>query len=113
MNKITYIIITSWYPSHKNEEVLKTYLEVLKKYPPSKVPGKLIMPVAVTTTKNGLKTMRVIETKMDDAQEYADASRMIGEMMAEFLNIEGYEYSIRSWSTIGEAMRTIKREAPE
>jgi len=53
------------------------------------------------------------QTKMDDAQEYADASRILGEMMAEFLDIEGYEYSIRNWSTIGEAMRTVKRESPE
>jgi hypothetical protein len=110
---MTYIVISSWYPSHKNDEVVKKYLEVLKKYPPNKVPGKLIIPVAVSTSKKGIKTMRVIETKMDDAQEYADASRMLGDMMAEFLDIEGYEYSIRNWSTIGEAMRTVKRESPE
>ncbi|MFX0002681.1 MAG: hypothetical protein ACFE9C_18750 [Candidatus Hodarchaeota archaeon] len=110
---MTYIVITNWYPSHKSDEVIKKYLEVLKKYPPSKVPGKLIIPVAVTTGKRGIKSMRIIETKMDDAQEYADASKIIGEMMAEFLNIEGFEYSIRNWSSIGEAMRSIKREAPE
>jgi len=110
---MTYIVITCWYPSHKNAEAIKKYLEVLKKYPPSKVPGKLVIPVAVTTSKKGIKTMRIIETKMDDAQEYADASRILGEMMAEFLDIEGYEYSIRNWSTIGEAMRTVKRESPE
>ena len=110
---MTYIVVTSWYPSHKNDEVIKKYLEVLKKYPQSKVPGKLIIPVAVSTKKKGIKTMRIIETKMDDAQAYADASKIVGEMMAEFLNIEGYEYTIRNWSTIGEAMRTINREAPE
>ena len=108
-----YIITSSWYPSHKNDEVVNRYIEVIKKYPPSKLPGKLIVPVAVTTTKNGIKTIRIREIKTDDAQAFADALTMVGEQMTEFLSIEGYEYKTRVWSTIGEAMRSIKREAPE
>ena len=108
-----YIIISSWYPSHKNVEVTNKYIEVIKKYPPSNLPGKLIVPVAVTTTKKGLKSMRIREIKTDDGQSLSDALKILGEMMTEFLNIEGCEYTIRIWETISEAMRNIKRESPE
>ncbi len=108
-----YIVSTSWYPTHKNDETVKIYIEALAKYPPSKMPGKLIVPVAVTTTKKGIKTMRIREIKTDDGQSLSDALKILGEMMTEFLNIEGFEYTIRIWDTISEAMRNIKRESPE
>ena len=108
-----YIVTTSWYPTHKNDEVVKVYLEALAKYPPSKMPGKLIVPVAVTTTKKGLISVRIREIKTDDGQSLSDALRTVGEMMTEFLHIDGFEYTIRLWETISEAMRNIKRESPE
>ena len=108
-----YIVTSSWYPTHKNDEAVKIYIEGLKKYPPSKIPGKLIVPVAVTTTKKGLKSMRIREIKTDDGQMLSDALKTIGEMMTLFLDIEGFEYSIRLWDTISEAMRNIKKESPE
>lgn len=108
-----YIVTSSWYPTHKNDEAVKIYIEGLKKYPPSKIPGKLIVPVAVTTTKKGLKSMRIREIKTDDGQSLSDALKTIGEMMTLFLGIEGFEYSIRIWDTISEAMRNIKKESPE
>ena len=108
-----YIILTMQYPTHKRDEAIKKYIEVLKKYPESKFPGKLIVPVAVTTNKNGLLTMRIREVKTDDAQAFVDALRMTGAQMAEFQEIEGLEYKIRVWETITEAMSIIGREAPE
>ena len=108
-----YIIITSWYPTHKREEVIKKYIAVLKKYPQSKIPGKLIVPVAVATNRNGIVTMRIREVKTDDAQGFSDALTMVGEQMAEFQEIEGFEYKTRIWSTITEAMAAVGREAPE
>jgi hypothetical protein len=108
-----YIIVSSWWPSHKGDEAVNKYLEVLKKYNQSKIPGKLIVPVAVTTTKNGVKTVRIREIKKDDAQGFADALTMTGEQMAEFQEIEGYEYKVRIWSTASEALASIKREGPE
>ena len=108
-----YIVTSSWYPTHKNKEVVKTYIEAIKKYPPSKIPGKLIVPVAVTTTKKGLESMRIREIKTDDGQMLSDALKTIQEMMTEFIDIEGVEYSIRLWETVSEAMRNIKMESPE
>ena len=108
-----YIVMTSWYPTHKREEVIKKYIEVLKKYPQSKIPGKMIVPVAVTTNKNGIVAMRIREVKTGDAQAFADARIMTGQQMAEFQEIEGLEYKIRIWETITEAMSLIGRESPE
>ena len=113
MKIIPYIITSCWYPTHKADEAADKYLEVLKKFPPSNFPGKLVIPVAVTTTKNGIRNIRIIETKTDDGQALSDAMRMVGEMMAEFRNIEGFEYKTRVWSNVGEAMRNLKKESPE
>ena len=88
-------------------------MEVIAKYPPSKMPGKLIVPVAVTTTKKGIQTMRIREIKTDDGQSLSDALKIVREMMTEFLNVEGFEYTIRIWETVSEAMSNIKRESPE
>ncbi|GAH31567.1 unnamed protein product, partial [marine sediment metagenome] len=44
---MVYIVTTCWYPSHKGMEVAKKYIEVFKKFPPNKAPGKAIIPVAV------------------------------------------------------------------
>jgi hypothetical protein len=67
----------------------------------------------VTTTKKGLKTMRIREIKTDDGQNLSDALKVIGEMMTEFLDIEGFEYTVRIWETISEAMRNIKKAINE
>ena len=48
-----YIITTSWYPTHKTQEVAKKYLEMLEKYPPDESLGEGIVPVAVTTNQQG------------------------------------------------------------
>ena len=108
-----YIILTMWYPTHKREEAIKKYIEVLKKYPQSKVPGKMSVPVAVTTNKNGIVAMRIREVKTGEAQAFADALTMTSQQMAEFQVIEGLEYKIRVWDTISEAMANIGRESPE
>jgi len=102
-----------WYPTHKREEAIKKYIEVLKKYPQSKIPGKMIVPVAVTTNKNGIVAMRIREVKTGEAQAFVDALRMTSEQMTEFQEIEGLEYKIRTWDTISEAIANIGRKAPE
>lgn len=109
---MVYIITTAWYPSHKAMEVGKKFLELLKKYPPGSGPGEAIIPVAVTTTKTGIKVMTIREVKDDQAQEFADASTYVGKNMAEYLNIEGFEYKTRNWASVESALETLGLKMP-
>ncbi|MFX0138002.1 MAG: hypothetical protein ACFFDN_30450 [Candidatus Hodarchaeota archaeon] len=107
-----YIVITAWYPSHLGTELGKKYLEVMKKYPPSKNPGKDIIPVMVTTTKKGIKVMSITEYKDDDPQMFADVMNWANINMVEYMNIEGFEYKTRIWGSIQASMELIGLKMP-
>jgi len=110
---MVYIVTTCWYPSHKGKEVANKYLEVFKKFPPSKAPGKAIIPVAVTTDKNGINILTVAEIADDDAQTFSDALNWTSNNMAEYINIEGFEYKTRIWGSIQRSMEILGMKAPE
>ncbi|GAG71361.1 unnamed protein product, partial [marine sediment metagenome] len=76
-------------------EVAKKYIEVFKKFPPNKAPGKAIIPVAVTTDKNGINILTISEVDDDDAQTFQDALNWASDNMVEYINIEGFEYKTR------------------
>ncbi|MFX1445142.1 MAG: hypothetical protein ACFFHV_17140 [Promethearchaeota archaeon] len=108
-----YIVVTAWYPSHLGTELGKKYLEVLKKYPLSKSPGKVIIPVMVTTTKKGIKVMSITEFKDDDPQMHADVLNWANNNMVEYMNIKGFEYKTRLWGSIQASMELIGLKMPE
>ena len=110
---MVYIIVKAWYPTHIGVEIGKKYLEVLKKYPPSKAPGKAIIPVAVSSNKNGIKVMSVTEVADDDAQTFADAYTWVSNSLVEYMNIEGFEYKIRVWGSLQASMEGIGLKLPE
>ena len=105
-----YLVIKSWYPTHLASEVAKRYLEVVQKYPPDNTLGETLVPVAVKTTKKGIKTMSIYEIKEGKLEE---ANTRAGNAMAMFNDIEGYEYSVERWATVSEAMAAIGMQAPE
>ncbi len=109
---MVYIITTAWYPTHLGVELGKRYLEVLKKYPLSKAPGKVIIPVAVTSNKKGIKVISITEVKDDDAQTFADALNWASSNMVEYMNIEGFEYKTRIWGSIQASMELIGLKLP-
>ena len=105
-----YIITTTWYPSEKAVEVTEKFFEVLKKYPPDENIANRIVPAAVTTTQQGIKTMAISEVKEGKLEEALTRS---GNMMAMLMNISAFEYSIDVYSTITEALATIGMKLPE
>ena len=109
---MVYIVTTAWYPSHKAMEVGKRFLELLKKYPPGSGPGESIVPVSVITTKTGIKVMTIREVKDDQAQEFSEALTYVGTNMAEYLDIEGFEYKTRTWASVESAMETLGLKMP-
>nr|MDO8082981.1 hypothetical protein [Candidatus Freyarchaeota archaeon] len=102
-----YIVITSWFPAHKTPEVTKTYLESLEKYPPDEDLSEHVVTAAVTTNKFGIKVMDIYKVKQGKLEEHLTRSSMA---MAMFHSIEGYEYSVRVWLTIEEAMAAVGQQ---
>lgn len=104
-----YIFVYAWYPSHKVPEVVKVYLEMLKKYPADESLGETIMPSAVNTGCEGIKSLAVNKVKEGKLEE---ALTRTGTQMTMFQSVEGFEYSIEVWSTVEEAMGMIGKSMP-
>lgn len=105
-----YVIATTWYPTHKTTEVAQRYFEMLEKYPPDDSLGEGVVPVAVTTTPQGIKTMGITDVKEGKLEEALSRSR---ESMVMFHDIEGFEYSIEVYMTVVEALAMIGMSLPE
>jgi hypothetical protein len=107
---VPYVINTSWYPTHKTTEVAQKYFEMLEKYPSDDSLGEGVVPVAVTTTPQGIKTMGITEIKEGKLEEALTRFR---ESMVMFHDIEGFEYSIEVYMTVVEALGLIGMSLPE
>ena len=104
-----YIIVTSRYPSHKAQEVVERYLEAIKEYPPDESLATEVVPAAVKTTEQGIRVMGIMETKAGKLEEALDRAINV---MAMYLPIEGFEYSIDTHSTVSEAVASIGMSLP-
>lgn len=99
-----YIIARCWYPNHIADQVAKKYLEVMEKYPPDESISKTVIPAAVNATKDGIETITIGQV---ERQKVGDALNRDVRIMAEFRNIEGFRYEVKSWATVEEALETI------
>lgn len=102
--------MTSWYPSDKTTETANKYFEMLEKFPPDDSLGETVVPVAVTTTKKGIKTMGITEVKEGKLEEALTRTR---ESMVMFHSIKGFEYKVEVYSTVTEALGLIGMSLPE
>ena len=105
-----YIVVTGWYPTDIGTEVANKYFEMLKQYPFDRSLGKETIPVAVTTNKKGIIVLSVMDVKEGKLE---DAYNWVGSRMVLFQSIKGYEYKIRVWSTVVEALESIGMKMPE
>jgi len=106
---MVYIIVTGWYPTDIIPEVANKYMEILKEFPFDKSLGKETVSVAVTSVKEGIKFISIMEAKNDKLYE---AVNWVGRRMQGFQSIKGFEYKTRLWSTIVEALENIGMSLP-
>jgi hypothetical protein len=99
-----YIIISSSYPPSIADELVKVYLEVIKKYPPDDKLGKEIVPVAVKATLQGIQTINITEVKKGKLDE---ALTRAANAMAMYRNVKGYSYAIDVYLTVEEALASV------
>ena len=104
-----YLFITTVYPSHKSDEVVKKYLEITPKYPPQPSLGKSVAD-ATKIGEQGARNITVYEVEKGKLEE---AISLWTKGVAEFRNIEGYEASIDVWMTTAEAFKAIGMKVPE
>ena len=105
-----YLIVRSCWPSARIPEIIKKAIEVLKKYPPDDSLGEAIVPNAVKTTTDGIKTISVTEVKKGKLEE---AIARTNEALVMYAPVEGWEASIEVWSTLTEAYAVLGKVPPE
>ena len=97
------------YPSHQQLEVVKKWIKIRDKYPADDAMAvQLCAPVI--TDENGIIVMGIYEVKEGQLEK---AFRFYSSFLYEFIDIEGYEYTARVWSTFAEALAIAGIEVPE
>ncbi|GAG88101.1 unnamed protein product, partial [marine sediment metagenome] len=98
-----YVVIKTWFPSNKANEVAKIYIEERKKYPFDRSLGKEVV-TAVSSDESGIITMGVIDVKEGKLEETLARDNNI---LVMYLNIEGYKHKVEVWSTAVEALTLL------
>jgi hypothetical protein len=99
-----YIITSSIYPADKVPEVAKKYLQAMEKYPPDENLTTLLVPAAVKSTQEGIKTLVIQEAKEGKLE---DAFKRTASMMVMFQSIPGYRYSVDVHYKVEEALALV------
>lgn len=105
-----YIFVTGYYPTHKTPEVVKEWFAERKKFPPAEFPGDISVDAASTATAEGLETVTIYRVTEENTGK---ALMRIIRTMVGFQSIEGFEYSIRMYSTPEEGLESIGMKMPE
>jgi hypothetical protein len=105
-----YIVTTSIFPTEKGSEVAEIYLEAIMKYPPDENLAVELVPAAVKSTHEGVKTIGIAEVKEGKLE---DALKRTVDMMVMFQSISGYKYSTDIYYKIEEALALIGMGLPE
>ena len=104
-----YIITNLKYPSHKQTDVVKVYLSIANKYPnDDAIAVQLCAPV--TLTEEGVVIMSIYEVKEGQLEK---AFKYYTKYLYEFINVEGFEYTVKVWMTFDEALEVGKIQRPE
>ncbi|MHA1461197.1 MAG: hypothetical protein ACTSO8_06920 [Promethearchaeota archaeon] len=104
-----YIVGTMRYPSHKQLDIAKRWIKISGKYPDDDTMAVQIC-APVTTDENGIIVMGIYDVKEGQLKK---AFTVLSSMFYEYIDIEGYEYTVRIWSTFEEALAIAGIQAPE
>ena len=104
-----YLFTTSSYPTDLRDKVVKAYFTMLKEMPFDRSLGKETIQVAVTTNPKGVKSLSIMNVKEG---KLTDAILWTYKRMTFFQEIKGFEYKIRVWTSIVEALESIGESLP-
>jgi hypothetical protein len=88
-----YIMLTACYPPSKTDEVVKKYMEVIEQFPPDESIAAPVFPGGVWADDKGINSVQISEVKEG---KFKEAMMRIARAAAQYRNIEGYRYHIRT-----------------
>ena len=101
-----YIIVHTWYPPDRVDDVVNAYMQAMEKVPTDESITTPLVDAAVTSTKNGIETITISEVK---PQKLEEAMERTNQRMVMFHSVPDYRYEIKMWSTIEEALTSVGR----
>ena len=105
-----YIVVFTRWPSDKIPEVVKKAIEVTQKFPPDDSLGDQIVPNAINTSLDGVRTISITLVKEGKLEEVLTRA---GKTVNLYASIPGFEASVEVWSTVQEAYTSIGQTPPE
>lgn len=103
-------MITTWIPQGDEKEAGNRYINVINQFP-SKSFEKAILPLGVTSTKEGTKVLSLIEVKEGN---YEKALNLVSKRMLNLSELEGgIKYKIETLMSGKEAMSIIDLGMPK
>ena len=103
------IVITSWWPHDKANDVAKKYIEVTKKFPPDPSLGTTLT-TAVKITKDGIKALGVAEVVKGKVEDYI---ALATKSQQEYASIQGFRYEVEMFMDVVEALAVVGMKPPE
>ncbi|MFX1411530.1 MAG: hypothetical protein ACFFA6_14355 [Promethearchaeota archaeon] len=97
---MVYVVLKSFYPTNKAEEILKIFMELVKKYPPDESIAETLVRGAGKPTEKGYESMSIYKLKEGQFDKLA---KRIMSAMAMFNNVEGFGWTVELWSTFEES----------
>ncbi len=104
------IFVTGYYPTHKIAEVVKKFFETRKKFPPSEFPGELLVDATSTSTERGIETVEIYNTSEEN---FGKATKWLTKSLVPYQLIEGFEYTVRNYTTLEEGLESIGMKMPD
>ena len=103
------IMVTSWFPHDKANDVGKKYVELAKKYPPTPELGETLA-TAIKVSKEGIKSIGIAQVVKGKVEEFLAHNT---KYMQEYAGIEGYCYEHEILMDVTEALAVIGMKPPE
>ncbi|MFX1497911.1 MAG: hypothetical protein ACFFBH_10315 [Promethearchaeota archaeon] len=103
------VVNTVYFPANKSAEVGKKYLEILKMVPPDKTLAKIIIPLAIRITHEGMKAFSVVEVKKGKFKEWMQ--QHYKEVLS-FAELEGFKQEIEVFMSGGDALPLVGLNMP-
>lgn len=98
---MVYVVLKSFYPANKADDVGKIYMEVAKKYPPDESVAETVVGGAGRSSEKGYEGMSIF--KLKEGQFDKLAKNIMG-AMSMYNNIEGFGWTVELWATPEEIM---------
>ncbi len=102
-------MITTWISQGNEKEVGNKYVEIINQMP-SQSFEKALLPLGVTSTKEGTKVISLIEVK---GGHYEKGLNLIMKRMLTLSEVKGIKYEIETLMSGKEAMSIIELDMPK